>query len=185
MDNHPIRLVVTDDLDRTRLTVLVRLLLVIPHFVWLYLWSIAAELAAIVAWFAALVTGRVPEGLHRFLAAYLRYLTHVTAYTALLADPYPGFAGAPGYPVDVAVAGPEPQSRLVTFFRGLLAIPAWIVASVLGTVLRVIAVFGWFACLATGRMPEGMRNLGCYCLRYETQTYGYTFLITSRYPSFS
>jgi hypothetical protein len=185
MENHSIRLSVTDDLQRSRLTVLLRLLLAIPHLVWLYLWSIAAELASIVAWFAALLTGRVPDGLHAFLAAYLRYLTQVTAYLALLADPYPGFAGGPGYPVDAVIAPAARQNRLVTLFRLLLAIPAWIVASVLGTVLRVIAVFGWFACLALGRMPEGMRNLGSYCLRYEAQTYGYTFLLTARYPSFS
>jgi hypothetical protein len=185
METHPIRLAVTDDLERSRLTVLVRLLLAIPHFVLLYLWTIAAELASIVAWVAALVTGRVPEGLHAFLAAYLRYITHVTAYLTLLADPYPGFTGAPGYPVDAEIAPPEPQNRLVTLFRWLLAIPAWIVASVLGAVLRVVAVLGWFVCLALGRMPEGMRNLGNYCLRYETQTYGYTFLLSDRYPSFS
>jgi uncharacterized protein DUF4389 len=182
---HPIRLAVSDDLRRSRLTVLLRLLLAVPHLVWLYLWTIAAELASIVAWFAALFTGRVPDGLHAFLAAYLRYLTQVTAYVTLLADPFPGFAGASGYPVDVVIAPPQPQSRLVVFFRLLLAIPAWIVASVLGAVLRVVAVLGWFVCLATGRMPEGMRNLGSYCLRYEAQTYGYTLLLEDRYPSFS
>lgn len=185
MAAHPLRLQVTDDLRRSRLTVFFRLLLFIPHAIWLWLWSIVAELALIVAWFAALFTGRLPEGLHNFLAAYVRYVTHVTAYVTLLADPFPGFAGAPGYPVDLEVAPPAPQSRLVTFFRLLLSIPAWIVMSVLGLVLRAIGFLGWFACLALGRMPEGMRNLGSYCLRYEAQTYGYVFLLTDRYPSFS
>ena len=185
MDPHPIRLAVTDDLRRSRLTVLVRLLLAIPHFIWLYIWTIVAELAAIVAWVVALVSGRLPDGLHRFLASYLRYLTHVTAYVALLADPYPGFLGEPGYPVDAEIAEARPQNRLITFFRLLLVIPAAIVAGVLGFVLRVVAVLGWFVCLALGRMPEGMRNLGSYCLRYETQTYGYALLLTDRYPSFS
>jgi hypothetical protein len=185
MDGHPLRLRVGDDLQRTRLTVFVRLILFVPHAIWLWLWSIAAEVAALVAWVAALVTGRVPDGLHGFLAAYVRYLTHVTAYVTLLADPYPGFTGAPGYPVDLEVAPPTPQNRLVTLFRLLLALPASLVAGVLGLVLRVVAVLGWFACLVLGRMPEGMRNLGSYCLRYEAQTYGYTLLLTDRYPSFS
>lgn len=185
MDVHPIRLRVSDDLSRSRLTVFFRLLLFLPHAIWLWLWTIVAEVVALVAWLAALVVGRVPDELHAFLAAYVRYLTRVTAYVALLADPFPGFTGAAGYPVDVEIAPPAPQNRLVTLFRLLLAIPAWIVASVLGTVLRVIAVLGWFTCLALGRMPEGMRNLGTYCLRYEAQTYGYTFLLTQRYPNFS
>jgi hypothetical protein len=41
MEPHPIRLIVTDDLRRSRLTVFFRLLLAIPHFVWLLLWGIA------------------------------------------------------------------------------------------------------------------------------------------------
>ena len=181
---HTIRLAVSDDLRRSRVTVFFRGLLAIPHWVWLSIWGIAAYAAAVVNWLATLAVGRSPESLHRFLAAYLRYLTHVNAYAHLLADPYPGFTGAPGYPVDLEIAPPAPQNRLVTLFRLPLAIPAWLVASVLGLVLRVIAVLGWFACLALGRMPEGMRNLGSYCLRYEAQTYGYTFLLTDRYPSF-
>jgi len=55
---HPVRLVVDDDLRRSRLTVFFRLLLAIPHLIWLSLWGIAAYLAAIVNWFATLITGR-------------------------------------------------------------------------------------------------------------------------------
>ena len=185
MDAHPLRLQVTDDLRRSRLTVCFRLLIFVPHLIWLYVWSLVVEILAVVGWIAGLVTGRLPDGLHDFFASYVRYVTHITAYVTLLADPYPGFAGAPGYPVDLEIAPPERQSRLVTAFRLLLAIPAAIVAGMLGFVLRVIAVLGWFACLALGRMPEGMRNLGSYCLRYEAQTYGYLLLLTDRYPSFS
>ena len=48
---------------------------------------------------------------------------------------------------------------------------------------QIVAFLGWFYCLATGRMSEGMRNLSGWLLRYETQTYGYIFLLTGRYPS--
>ena len=48
---------------------------------------------------------------------------------------------------------------------------------------QVVALLGWFYCLATGRMHEGMRNISAWLLRYETQTYGYIFLLTERYPS--
>ena len=185
MDPHPIRLAASDDLQRSRLTVFFRWLLVIPHALWLALWGIVVYVAVFVAWLAALVTGRVPEGLHGFVAAYMRYLTHVNAYLNFVADPFPGFTGEPGYPIDVEIAPAADQNRLVTLFRLLLAIPAWIVAYVLGLVLRVIGFFGWFVCLVLGRMPEGMQNLGVYCLRYEVQTYGYAMLLTDRYPSFS
>ena len=42
MDAHPVRLVVEDDLERNRLTVFFRLILAIPHIVWLILWTVAA-----------------------------------------------------------------------------------------------------------------------------------------------
>lgn len=182
---HPVRLAVSDDLQRNRLTVFFRYLLVIPHAIWLTLWGIAAYVGMIVNWFATLIMGRSPDGLYRFLGSYLRYVTHVNAYMHFLADPYPKFTGAPGYPVDLELGPSEPQNRLVTLFRWLLAIPAFIVAYVLGLAMMVIGVFGWFACLALGRMPEGMRNLGSYCLRYTQQTAAYAyFCLTDRYPSF-
>ena len=62
------------------------------------LWSIVAEIAIIIAWFAALFTGRVPAGLHNFIASWLRYATHVYAYLFLLADPYPPFSGSERLP---------------------------------------------------------------------------------------
>ena len=91
---HPIQVIVTDDLQRSRLTVFFRGLLAIPHIVVLYLWTILADIAIVVAWFVALIAGRVPDGLHSFIASYLRYTAHVGGYLALLANPYPPFSGA-------------------------------------------------------------------------------------------
>lgn len=184
-EHHPIRLVVSDDLLRSRLTVFFRPILAIPHFIWVILWGIVALIAVIVAWFATLFAGRCPDGLHNFVARYLRYGTHVNGYVYLIANPYPKFMGEPGYPVDLEVDPPAPQNRWVTAFRVILAIPALIVANILQQVMQIVAFLGWFACLALGRMPKGMRDLEAYCLRYSQQTFGYLFLLTSRYPSFS
>ena len=89
----PIRVTVADDLRRSRLTVFFRLLLAIPHLVWLMLWGIAVFFALIANWFATLFSGRSPRGLHDFLAAYMRYQTHVYAFLQLVANPFPGFTG--------------------------------------------------------------------------------------------
>ena len=184
MNDHPIGLVVDDDLRRTRITVFFRLLLAIPQAIWIALWGIAAYVAWIVAWLAALVTGRVPGGLHAFLARYARATTHLYAYVLLLADPWPPFGGAPGsYPVDLRVGPPEAQSRLTVLFRLLLAIPALLLSYVFRLVNQLVAFLGWFYCLATGRMHEGMRDLSAWMLRYELQTYCYVGLLTDRYPS--
>ncbi len=179
----PVRLTVDDDLRRSRLTVFFRLLLAVPHLIWLLLWGIAALLAAIVAWFAALVTTRVPDGLHGFLAAYLRYQTHVTAYLFLIANPFPGFTGTAGrYPVELVVDPPAAHNRWSVFFRGLLALPALLIAAAYSGVLLAAAVLGWFASLVRGEMPLGLRNAGALALRYQEQVGAYFYLVTPSYP---
>jgi hypothetical protein len=185
MEPHPIRLVVTDDLRRSRLTVFFRLLLAIPHFVWISLWSIAAYVVLVVNWFATLIKGTSPQGLHNFLAAYTIYSTRVSAYAFLLANPYPPFRSSGTYDVDLQIDPPARQNRLTVFFRVIMAIPAWILATVLYYVLEIIAFLCWFIALALGRVPEGMRNLGAFCLAYYQQTNAYAFLLTGRYPSLS
>jgi hypothetical protein len=148
------------------------------------IWQYVFALCVMWAWLVALLFGRLEDDLHSFVARYVRYMTHFYAYVFLLADPYPRFRGFEGtYPVDVAIDPPERQSRWVTFFRLLLAIPALVFAAVLMTVLEVTAIAGWFVALVLGRMPRGMRDLGAYCLRFNTQTYAYVCLLTSRYPS--
>jgi uncharacterized protein DUF4389 len=177
-----VRLHLTDDLRRSRLTVFFRLLLFLPHLVWLALWGIAVFFAAIVNWFATLATGRSPAALHRFLAAYVRYSVQVTAFLFLIANPFPGFVGAPGYPVEVEIDGPEQQHRARTAFRLFLAVPAFIIAGAFSSALQIVGVFGWFAGLALGRMPLGLRNLGAWAIRYEGETHAYFLLLTETYP---
>jgi Domain of unknown function (DUF4389) len=183
---HPIRLVVHDDLHRNRLTVFFRAILAIPLLLWVILWGVIANLAWIVNWFATLFMGRSPEGLHNFLATYLRFATHVRAYLFLIANPYPGFTGTEGtYPIDLEIDPPERQNRLTVFFRLILAIPALLLMYVLSALSNILAVFSWFIALVLGRVPEGVRNFAALALRIEVQTFGYLMLLTERYPSFN
>jgi hypothetical protein len=180
---HPIRLIANDDLHRSRLTVFIRLLLVISHVIVLYLWGILTMFAVLFAWIVGIFVGRVPNGLHNFMASYVRYQTRVTAYARILANPFPPFGGGGTYPVDVEIAPAEKQSRLTIFFRLLLAIPALILAYVFLLGLEIVAFFGWIVGIITARMPAGLENLGVFCLRWETQTRAYAMLLTGRYPS--
>ena len=182
---HPIRIVVNDDLQRNRVTVFFRLILAIPLLLWAILWAVIALLAWLVNWFATLFMGRSPDGLHNFLATFLRYQTHVYAYVLLIADPFPGFGGQPGYPIDLEVDPPQRQNRWTVAFRLILAIPAFIVSGILGYLNRVLALFSWFLSVFLGRLPEGLRNFAAFAVRYEQQTAAYALLLTDRYPSFN
>ncbi len=180
---HPVRLELADRVERSRLTVFFRLLLAIPHLIWLSLWSVLLLLAVVVAWLAALVSGRVPSALHRFIAAWVRYAMHVGAFLFVIGGPFPGFVGAAGsYPVEIAIDPPQRQHRAVTLFRVWLVIPALMLSGAYTAVIWLVGLFGWWAALFTGRMPAGLRNLGAVSLRYTAQVNAYLFLLTDHYP---
>ncbi len=90
---YPVRFSVQPQLEgRNRLTVFFRLFMVIPHLIVLALLGIVAALAWIAAWFVALFTGSVPEGIHNFLAGITRWSTRANGYALLLTDEYPPFS---------------------------------------------------------------------------------------------
>jgi hypothetical protein len=182
---YPIRQVVTDDLARNRVTAFFRLILAIPHLVWLGLWSIAGVVIWFVDWIWTLVAGQSPDWAHGFFAALSRYTVHVSSYLFLAAEPFPRFMGDPGYRVDLQIDPPAPQRRLLTLFRPILAIPMLIVAGVLRYLMEIIGILAWFYILATGRMHEGMRNFLTFAIAFNARTYGYLMFLTDRYPPFS
>ena len=107
----------------------------------------------------------------------------VGAFLFLVGGPFPGFAGAAGsYPVDVSIEPRERQHRAVTLFRVWLAIPALVLSAAYTAVVCLVALLGWWAALFTGRMPEGLRNLGAVSLRYTAQVNAYLLLLSDRYP---
>ena len=143
-------------------------------------------LAAVAAWLVALVLGRVPRLLHRFMAAFVRATTHVYAFLFVVGRQFPGFVGREGsYPVDLTIAPPTRQRRLGILARLFLAIPAFLLGSAYGGIALVVAVLGWFCALATGGVPGCLRDLGAVALRYQAQLHAYALLLTSRYPDSS
>jgi hypothetical protein len=78
----------------------------------------------------------------------------------------------------------EKRSRLTTFFRGILAIPHFVVLYVWGIVAFFAVVIAWFALLFTGRYPAGLYSFVAGLQRYSTAVYGYVALLTDEYPPF-
>jgi hypothetical protein len=79
--------------DLNRWLPLVKWLLAIPHLIVLFVLTIAATLAIVVAWFAILVTGRYPRVLFDFVVGVARWWLRVDAYaTLLVTDRYPPFS---------------------------------------------------------------------------------------------
>jgi hypothetical protein len=204
---HPIHLVVEDDYERSRVTVFFRLILAIPHLLFYALWTFWVILVSIANWFISIFTGMPPAGIHRHLCHYIRYQAHLNSYLYLIANPFPDFGGEP-YPIDIELPEePVKQARWSIFLRLFLTIPALLVAGFAPTtavqffgqsksgsfrggggptgtsLLGVVAFLGWFASLARGRMPKGLRDAGAWSVGYSAQTTAYLLLVTNRYPN--
>ena len=196
MNVRPVRLVLDDDdRVRSRITVFFRWFLSIPHLFWLNVWAVGVVFSAIAQWFVIVVRGRPAAPLTDFHVAFVRYTTNVGAYFALAANPFPGFLGEQGYPIDVEIDVAERHRRLSAAFRLILAIPALLALTILdgqgaaatyfpvGGIVFFAAFLGWFACLVLGRMPLGLRNVTAYGLRYAAEVYAYVLLVTATYPT--
>jgi len=145
-------------------------------------WSLLAAPAVFVAWLALLVEGRLPAWLHRFLAAYVRYVGQATAWFHLLSGRYPDPLHTLAHPFAIDVPERPRQPRLITLLRIALALPALVLASVFRVVLTVAAIGAWFTGLVLGRTTAGLQELGTFCLRYELETVAYVLLLSARYP---
>jgi uncharacterized protein DUF4389 len=177
-----VRVEADEPLRRRRPAVLLRALLVIPHYVVLSTWSLLVVPAVAIAWLALLIEGRLPSFLHRFLGAFLRYQAQVTAWFALLSGRYPDPLHTSEHPFRIELPERPRQPRLVTLFRLPLALPTLVLASAFNVVLSVASVAAWFVAVALGRTTAGLQELGAFCLRYQLETQAYVTLLTPAYP---
>jgi hypothetical protein len=79
---------------------------------------------------------------------------------------------------------PEHLSRLLIFIKWLLAIPHYIVLSVLGFVAGIVTIIAWFAILITGKYPRGMWDFVVKVLRWSANVNAYLYFMRDEYPPF-
>jgi hypothetical protein len=150
----------------------------------LYVLNIVVSVIVVLAWFAALFTGRNPDGLRNFTIGVLRWQARVAAYYCLLTDDYPPFSLDPGgYPVDIEVAPAGPLNRLAVFFRIFLIIPAALLSIVVAVVLYVLVVVAWLTGIFAGNVPAGIYGTIAGALQYVTRYNAYHYLVTPTYPA--
>ncbi len=180
----PVLVAFADQAPQSRVTVLVRIFMVLPQFIVLGLLGIAAYVITIIGWFAALFTGRLPVFAADFLTGYLRWQTRVFAYTFLLTGQYPPFSlDDADYPVRIAVR-PGPLNRLAVLFRIVLLIPCWIVQTIVSYgAFTILALVSWLIAVITGRLPDTVYQALAAAMRYQVRTLGYALMLTSAYPA--
>ena len=93
---YPASLTLTQPAEpRDRLTIFFRLILALPHIVFLWVLGVAWCVTTVIAWFAILFTGEYPRTLYLFALDVFRWSTRVEVYLLLLRDEYPPFSFDP------------------------------------------------------------------------------------------
>ena len=93
--------------------------------------------------------------------------------------------GAMAYPATLTVETPERIANWRPLVQWLLAVPHWIIVSVLGYVTAAVSLISWFAILFTGRLPAGLANFQIMYLRYSARLNAYAGFLHSSYPPFA
>ena len=90
----PVAFGLTYEARADRLTNALRIIWVIPALIILMVLSIAMFCVMVVAWFAIVITGRLSRGMYDFILRVCRMSLALSAYTLLMTDDYPRYAGA-------------------------------------------------------------------------------------------
>ena len=167
---------------------LVKWLLAIPHFIVLFFLWTAFLILTIMAFFAILFTGRYPKGIFDFNVGVLRWTWRVIFYSygALATDKYPPFSlSTRDYPANLEVEYPEQLSRgLVLIKWWLLAIPHYLVVSILSDLSGLLALIAAVVLLFTGRYPREIFELVLGFNRWSLRVAAYASLMRDEYPPF-
>jgi hypothetical protein len=171
----------------------VRLVLVLPHVLALWVLGSICAVTVVVTWIPILILGRIPEPVISLYVTTYRLATRVTAYVLLMAGPYPGFSLDRPYPVDLVVRMPADYSInrvwgipfLGFLVRGLCVIPQGVILFVLGIFVAIVALVAWIPVLLTGRFPGfGYTICGGY-LRLSSRITLWTLFFPAAYPAFT
>jgi len=168
---------------QSRLTIFFRLLLALPLYVVSVFLGLVTAFVVIGAWFAALFTGRVPDGMQRFVTGYIRLYATISAYTLLLVPRWPGIVMREG-PNDQLSLAIEHVSlnRAAVFFRVVLGYPAGIVGGILSFGSYPILIIMWIWGVIAGRVPQPLHQALALVLRYQTRLMAYFLLASPTQP---
>ena len=119
--------------------------------------------------------------------AVTKFCLRITAYLALLGDEYPAVEEEQSVHVDIAYPDAATElNRWLPLVKWLLAIPHYIVLSVMSVAAMLCIIFSWFAIVFTGSYPRPCFDFVVGVMRWWLRVCGYAFLlVTDQYPRFT
>jgi hypothetical protein len=130
---------------------------------------------------------RYPRWWLDFSRELTRFGTRVSAYAALLTDRYPSTVEEQSIHLEIDYPDAKTDlNRWLPLVKWLLAIPHYMVLSVLTVASFFAVILAWFAILATGQYPRALFDFIVGVGRWWLRVAAYAFLlVTDRYPPFS
>ncbi|MGE3960620.1 MAG: DUF4389 domain-containing protein [Dehalococcoidia bacterium] len=170
---------------RNRLTVLFRLILVLPVAIVSGLLTASARSMSFAIVLMLLFRRRYPRVWFEWYLYLGQFTNRVNAYLLLLVDEYPSTTERQRVTTD-AQLDEAALSRWLPLVKWLLALPHYIVLGLLYLVLGPALVIAWFIILITGRFPRGLFDFVVGVFRWSWRVNAYVALLgTDRYPPFS
>lgn len=202
---YPVRLEVDYPEDLNRLTTVFRPVLAIPVLFLLLVLdgtlggfsgyeTDSAVVNINIVWSISLATGlmilfmlRYPRWWFDFQLEFSRFMGRIMAYMLLLTDLYPSTEDEQCYHLEIDY--PDVKSDLNRFLplvKWLLAIPHFIILTILWLLTIFAVIVAWFSILLTGTYPRDLFDFVVGTLRWSSRVFGYAILlVTDVYPPFS
>lgn len=197
-NSYPAKLDIDYPPKSNRLTVLFRILLVIPILVVYTLLASRLDVASIyskglvsslttVTALMILFRQRYPKWWFDFNLELNRFATRVSSYMLFLTDKYPSTEDQQSVHLDIKYPDAKKDlNRFLPLVKWLLAIPHYIVLGLLGLIAIVGTIVAWVSILVTGKYPKSIFEFVVGVLRYGLRVAAYvTILATDEYPPFS
>lgn len=204
IEEYPAKLTVDyPDRDLNRLTTFFRIFMIIPIAIILALlfgpsssWSAndgnssqsaATAIIAIPVVLMLLFRQKYPRWWFDWNLALTKFANRVTAYFLLLRDEYPSTDEEQAVHIEITYPDAATElNRWLPLVKWLLAIPHYIILSVLGIAGALSVLFAWFAILFTKRYPRGLFDFVVGIMRWWLRVDAYAALLTTdKYPPFS
>ncbi len=130
---------------------------------------------------------KYPKWWFDWICELVKFSCRIAAYMMMLTDKYPSTDKEQDVKISLKYPNvKEDLNRYLPLIKWLLAIPHFLILSVLGVVVLLLSPIVWLIILMIGRMPKKLFNFLVGLMRYSLRISAYSvLLITDKYPSFS
>ena len=130
---------------------------------------------------------RYPRWWFDFARELTRFSSRVGAYLCLLTDQYPSTVEEQAVHLEIDYPNVESDlNQWLPLIKWLLAIPHYIILCFLAIAVFFVTIYAWFTILLTGQYPRNLFDFVVGVGRWGLRVSAYAFLlVTDRYPPFS